>query len=510
MTRLKSSLLACAAFIAITQPAAAEALPQQNDSYYIAAAKQLEAALARKPIEGKAKNVILFVGDGMSVPTVTAARILEGQKRGVDGESNNLTIDLFPFVALAKTYSHDGQVSDSAPTATAMTTGIKTKNDIIGLNQNAMYKDCEGSKDKHVTTAFELAEAAGLATGVVSTARITHATPAAAYAHVANRDWEDDAQMKDQKGKGCLDIADQLVNWGAGDGFEVALGGGRQHFLPKETADPEDEGKTGTRTDGRNLTEEWTKKSNNNIFVWNGADFAKIDLTSGPKILGLFDRSHMEFEADRAKDKAGEPSLAEMTALAIDRLSQNDKGYILMVEGGRIDHAHHNGNAARALEDTLAFDQAVKTALEKTKREDTLIIVTADHSHAMTINGYPKRGNPILGVAVDVDGEVMKGGDGIPYTTLAYANGPGAVFKPLAEGQTSPEPAGIRPDPSATDTTDINYLQQAIVPLASETHAGDDVAVYAWGPQAHLMQGTVEQNYIYHVIAHAMGLNAGM
>ena len=117
-----------------------------------------------------------------------------------------------------------------------------------------------------------------------------------------------------------------------------------------------------------------------------------------------------------------------MTTMAIDRLQQNDKGFVLMVEGGRIDHAHHDGMRPRALEDTLAFDAAIKTALDKTKREDTLIVVTADHSHTMTINGYPKRGNPILGLAVDVDGEVMKGGDGNPYTTLSYANGPGGVF----------------------------------------------------------------------------------
>src|SRR5262245_11060189 len=271
MTSLKTSLFTCVALTTLASLVSAQPLPQQDDSYFKAAAKQLEEIIARKPIDGQAKNVILFVGDGMSISTVTAARIYAGQKEGKDGESNNLAIDTFPNVALSKTYSHDGQVSDSAPTATAMTTGVKTKNDIIGLNQNAMHKDCEGSKDKHVTTIFELAEAAGYATGVVSTARITHATPAATYAHVANRDWEDDSQLKDEKGKGCADIADQLVNWKAGDGFEVALGGGRQHFLPKEMADPEDEGKTGSRADGRNLVEEWTKKSNNHVAVWNGA-----------------------------------------------------------------------------------------------------------------------------------------------------------------------------------------------------------------------------------------------
>jgi len=344
---------------------------------------------------------------------------------------------------------------------------------------------------------------------VISTARITHATPAATYAHTPVRDWESDKEVPaEAKAAGCKDIADQLVNWPHGDGFEVALGGGRAYFLPAETADPEDAEKTGRRTDGRDLTAEWTAKSNNNVYVFDKAGFDAVDVASGAKVLGLFEMSHMEYEADRAKDAAGEPSLAEMTAMAIDRLSQNGEGFVLMVEGGRVDHAHHAGNAARALEDALAFDAAVKVALEKTGREDTLIVVTADHSHTMTMNGYPVRGNPILGKVVNVDGELELAGDGMPYTTLQYANGPGAYFPPVAKGEdkTSAQPAGVRPDLSDVDTTVVDYLQPAAIPMASETHAGDDVAVYAWGPYAHLFHGTVEQNYIYHVMSHASGL----
>ena len=119
---------------------------------------------------------------------------------------------------------------------------------------------------------------------------------------------------------------------------------------------PEDTEKTGRRTDKRDLTAEWTAKSNNNVYVFDKKGFDAVDVKSGAKILGLFEMSHMEYEADRAKDAAGEPSLAEMTAMAIDRLPQDEDGFVLMVEGGRIDHAHHAGNAARALEDTLAFD----------------------------------------------------------------------------------------------------------------------------------------------------------
>jgi alkaline phosphatase len=507
MNRTSTILLAGASALALTSAAAAQqALPQATDSYFTAAQAALQQHLANQPITGEAKNIILFVGDGMSVATVTAGRIYDGQKQGVDGESHALAVDQFPYIALSKTYSHDGQVSDSAPTATAMVTGVKTRNDAIGVDATVPVGDCAAVAGHEMKTLFEMAEDAGLATGVVSTARITHATPAAMYAHTPHRDWEDDKSMADRGGTpggACKDIADQLVNWAAGDGFEVALGGGRSYFLPEAAADPEDEGKTGHRTDGRDLTAEWTGKDNNHVFVFDKPGFDGVDWASGAKVLGLFEGSHMEYEADREKDTKGEPSLAEMTEAAIKRLQQDEDGFALMVEGGRIDHAHHAGNAARALEDTVAFNAAVQKALDLTDRNDTLIVVTADHSHSFTISGYPKRGNPILGVVVNVDDEVEKAADGKPYTTLGYANGPGALFPGLADGQTEAEAAGTRPDPSTEDTGSVDYLQQAAVPLSSETHAGDDVAIYAWGPFAHLFTGTVEQNYIYHVFAHA-------
>ena len=172
----------------------------------------------------------------------------------------------------------------------------------------------------------------------------------------------------------------------------------------------------------------------------------------------------MEYEADREKDKGGEPSLAEMTEIAINRLKQDEDGFVLMIEGGRIDHAHHDGNAARAMEDYVAFDAAIKKALEMTSREDTLIVATADHSHTLTINGYPKRGNPLLGLAVDVDGKVMLADDGKPYTTLSYANGSGSVFPALpkdAPEGTEDEVAGTASRPERGRHND-HRLQAAV------------------------------------------------
>ncbi|MCW5696200.1 MAG: alkaline phosphatase [Bauldia sp.] len=499
MLRHTAALLAGVSTLGLAGAAIAQDLPQANDSYFTSAAADLEEILARQPIEGQARNIILFVGDGMSIPTTTAARILEGQDRGVDGESNSLAVDTFPYVALSRTYGNDAQVSDSAPTATAMVSGVKTNAGIIGLNGSVAYQDCAAAAGNEVKTIFEMAEEAGWETGIISTARIVHATPAAAYAHTADRNWESSAP------EGCRDIAAQLIEWPFGDGFEVVLGGGRNYFMPNTMADPEDEGRTGNRQDGRDLTAEWTSIGNDHVFIWNAEQFAALDLSAGQSILGLFEGSHMEYEADREGDTGGEPSLAEMTAAAIERLLQSENGFVLMVEGGRIDHAHHAGNAARALYDTIAFNAAIQTALDMTSREDTLIVVTADHSHSMTINGYPDRGNPILGV-VREGGEVVLAADGKPFTTLSYANGPGGVFPALADGQTEAEGAAPRQDLTDVDTTDIDYLQQALVPIGSETHTGDDVAIYAWGPWAHLFSGTVEQNLIYHVMSYASGL----
>jgi alkaline phosphatase len=213
----------------------------------------------------------------------------------------------------------------------------------------------------------------------------------------------------------------------------------------------------------------------------------------------------MEYEADRTKDKGGEPSLAEMTSFAIKRLMQDDKGFVLMVEGGRIDHAHHAGNAARALEDTVAFDDAIKAALDLTNKEDTLIVVTADHSHSLSIQGYPKRNNPILGLVKNADGSLALAADGKPYTTLAYANGPGGVF-PAKPTDGEAEPAGAREDLTSADVESVDYVQQSTLPMSSETHAGDDVAILASGPYAYLFHGIVDENYIYHVMAKAADL----
>jgi alkaline phosphatase len=472
----------------------------------------------------KAKNVILFVGDGMGVSTLTAARILEGQQNNLPGEEGYLSFEKFPYSALAKTYNVDAQTPDSAGTMTAMMSGVKTDVGVIGVDENIERGDCSTVAGHEVVTALELAEIAGLSTGVISTARITHATPAATYAKSADRNWEDISDMPSEAVElGCEDIASQLVNFESNlearfdgvnvDGIEVVMGGGRRHFLPKDAAANSADAVSsveGDRTDERNLITEWQTQYTDGTYVMDQTGFDGVDAGKTKKLFALFNESHMQYEADRGNDIAGEPSLTEMTSKAVDILDNNDKGYFLMVESGRVDHAHHAGNAYNALNEAIELSKAVKAAYDNTNPEDTLILVTADHGHVFTIAGYPKRGNPILGKVVSVgETDPATASDGMPYTTVGYMNGlgfrDGGAETDADTAYSSPAVIG-RVDLAAVNTEEPGYHQETLVPLGSETHAGEDVAIHASGPSSQLVQGVVEQSVIFHVINKALGL----
>lgn len=483
--------------------------------------------------KGAAKNIILFIGDGMGVSTVTAARILAGQQLGKQGEEHQLSFDKFPFTGLIKTYNTNQQTADSAGTMTAIITGVKTKAGMISVSEEAIRGECLTSKNHELLTTLELAEIAGKKTGIVTNTRVTHATPAATYAKSPERDWEDTSDMPQKAiDEGCLDIADQLVhfetlleqkvNKGKDhqniNGIDVVMGGGRRHFLRKtkkdNTADAKSK-KEGDRKDGRNLIHEWQAQYPQGKYIIDQENFDKIDPNNTEKLLALFNESHMRYEADRHNDKLGEPSLSEMTDKAIKILQNNDNGFFLMVEAGRIDHAHHAGSAYNALTEAVELSKAVQIALDNTNPEETLIIVTADHSHVFTIAGYPTRGNPILGKVIGNDSkgnpkaEPELDAEGQPYTTLGYTNGRG--FKNL--GNETNANKSYKHDITAgrEDLTEINteqsgYHQEALIPYSIETHGAEDVAIYATGPGSHLVTGTNEQNIIFHIMNYAGNL----
>lgn len=359
---------------------------------------------------------------------------------------------------------------------------------------------------------------AGMATGAVSNARITHATPAATYGHNPERNWEVDADLPSEAvAAGCTDFAAQMLAQARAGRLDVALGGGRTGFMPAGQPDPQREGFFGQRLDGRDLVAEWLTLPDS-AYVWNATALAAVDARRTRRLLGLFNPTHMEYDHDRRQSGVDEPSLAQMTATAIRVLDREPKGYFLMVEGGRIDHALHAGNAFRALDEARAFADAVAEAVHLTAGSDTLIVVTADHSHVMTFAGYPRRGNDILGLVVgatDSYSAVAPTGPvrdrlGQPYTTLGFANGPGyaGASDRQAEGaKRFPHLAGNaqgiahgRPDLDAPQVADPDYLQEATLPLKDETHGGEDVGVWAQGPGARAFHGEFEQNALYHLI----------
>ncbi|MDQ8204271.1 alkaline phosphatase [Pelagicoccus sp. SDUM812003] len=492
----------------------------------------IERSAELVPIERPAKNVILVVGDGMGISTVTAGRILEGQMRGETGEENWLSFERFPYTALSKTYNVDQQTPDSAGTMTAMITGAKTDAGVLSVDQRVRRGDGPSAGNRELFTFLEKAEIAGKATGIVTTARVTHATPGACYAHTPERNWECDAKVP--QGAGVADIAAQLIEmpslWAKRgyeqvDGPEVVFGGGRANFFPQGPIDERysSEGDSGQRLDGRNLVQEWLSSRSNAAYIHDIDTFESLDVASVGHVLGLFENSHMRYEVDRSTDIGGEPSLAEMASKALDLLEKDQDGYFLMLEAGRIDHGHHAGNAYRALHDTVALSEAVRLLVERTNPEETLIIVTADHSHVFTMAGYPGRGNDILGMVADTEGRLSKDLLGLPYTTVGYQNGPGYL------GATEEQPEGFkryphdpheaehnhggRPDlrDACSDWDSIDgcdgwaqrHLQESAYPLNSETHGGEDVGIWAIGPYAHLLHGTVEQNVIFHLMDYA-------
>ncbi|WP_344765464.1 alkaline phosphatase [Actimicrobium antarcticum] len=460
------------------------------------ASQQSDLTVATPPPQ----NVIFFLGDGMGMTTMTAARIY------AVGEDGELTMDTLPETAFVKTFSNDAQVTDSAPSMSAYMTGVKMNNEVLSMssdtraidpiadaNGNKLANNCGGSNGNPVPTLVELAKAKGWSAGVVTTTRITHATPAATYTHICHRDLEND-------------IATAMVPGGAGyntalgtSGLDVVLGGGKQFFTPFKDG--------GKRADGRDLIAEM--KAKNYTVASNATEFNAVDASKTERLFGLFTSSHMSYDLDR--DPAKEPSLADMTTKAMDVLSKNSKGYFLMVEGGRIDHALHETTAKKALQDTLAFDNAIKAAIDKAKISDptlknTLIVVTADHDHTLVLNGYAKRtgktsaGNAgVLGLVKNyVTGATEKDLDGAPYSIIGFGNG---------ENRTQASRASMA---SLDDTTTSanTYHQEATIRVAagSETHGGTDVFLGAIGKGADTFLGTIDNTKVFGLVKNAAGL----
>eukprot|EP00090_Calanus_glacialis_P026917 TRINITY_DN42321_c0_g1_i1.p1 TRINITY_DN42321_c0_g1~~TRINITY_DN42321_c0_g1_i1.p1 ORF type:complete len:552 (-),score=154.93 TRINITY_DN42321_c0_g1_i1:143-1798(-) len=491
------------------------ALTEENKDFWLKKGEdELQEALSLKPNTNLAKNIILFIGDGMSLATVTAARVYKGQQ--AEGKSAQLSWEKLPNVGLSKTYDVDYMVPDSAATAFAMYSGVKTTGYTMGYDNTIDYLKPGSALDATpVTTILDWAQEAGKKTGFVTNTRMSHATPGALYAKTTSRFWECENDVVVDIEDGLVtqdeidkykpeDITLQLVESEAGKNIDIMLGGGRASWLPQEETrwDYDTDDWNCTRLDGRNLIEEWKGNHTGGIYIENRTELMDMDMTKAESVLGIFTNSYVTWD-DLVNDTNDKPRLEDMAVQAVKFLQakSDSEGYFIMIEGGRIDAAHHNGQAVRALSETLAFDKAVEEVLKVVDFEDTLVILTADHSHTMTIGGYTGREQDIAGVVKEADGLVDLGEDGETFTVLSYGNGPGFMqFNGTGVGDFT----FIDRDTMEEGTTaGMSYLQASAAPVGSETHAGDDVGIWAAGPMAHLFHGVHEQSYIGHVMSYA-------
>lgn len=407
----------------------------------ILAAAGVAAAFCAAP--GPPGSAVLFIGDGMGPAYVTATRVARGGSRG------RLRIDGLPYTALSRTHSADSPVTDSAAAASAMACGQKTANGVLCEDASAVYGKQDGRKLESIAA---WAKRRGLRVGLVTTTTVTHATPAAFYAHEKDRDNE-------------AGIARQAVE----SGFHFLLGGGRKFFPEDVRAEA---GAAG-----------WT--------VVETADALRAIGGLDHRVLGLFADGHLpyepEIEAARKRMDGGEgdaaartaPTLPEMTRWAIDGLRKTGQPFFLMVEGGRIDHAGHANWARTLVDETAAFDEAIGYAVDRLDPKTTLVLVTADHeTGGLALNGYPDEKDGIWSAYRDPWGE--KGDE--PYPVLTFSSGPGTKrqTRQAPYGADDPRPSGLS--------------------LGSAAHTGVDVVLYAWGAGAERVHGTLENTAIYTIL----------
>ena len=397
---------------------------------------QLQASKAVEPRQDL-KNLIFFIGDGMGIASVTGGRIW------AHGANGSLNIEKMPFSGFVKTFSSSDFVTDSAASATALASGVKTYNGAIGLSDPVL--DPTG-KSRSLETLVDLAKKLGKSVGIISTARVTHATPASFYAHVPSRDLEEE-------------IAKQVLT----SKVDLLLGGGREAFLSQ-------------RKDKRNLVSEM--KQNGWKYAEDRDQLLAIKPVLGDRVLGLFSVDHMAYDLDRQKNQMNQPTLTEMLTFAESLLSQNPKGYFLMVEGGRIDHAAHNNNTRHIFGEVKAFDQAIGRALE-CQKQDTLILVTADHeTGGLAISGYKSltesKGEGIFGKVTNFleDDRYL----------VSFASGPGAKRE--------------KDDPK---------LHPALYHAGSAAHTAVDVPILASGPGAENFSGFMSNEDIPWKVSELLG-----
>lgn len=461
---------------------------------------------------GRVKNVIYLLGDGMGRTHVDAAR------QRYYGAAGKLNMEQMPVVGQNATYSvernsgqpgeadfHPNLVTDSASAATAWASGVKTYNAALGVD----------AKGKVVPTVMELAKKAGYATGNVSTAEITDATPAGQVSHALARG----CQGPSYSASSCQDlaitgqplptsdirvtpIADQIARNGTAD---VLLGGGLSRF---DAADEDALKAQGYDVLGSPGTQTVATRSD-------------LQSASGPKVFGLFNKGNLTIEKFKRENpgsaQAAEPSLPQMTSKAIGLLSgrsSQGNGFYLQVEGALIDKRSHANDAAQTLEETKAFDDAVKVALDFAKRDGhTLVIVTADHECA----GFNiiEKGTFTNAEATTPPANSDGGNPANSSTPLRPSGGSKDVTRSsgIINGAGSGDaknfaPATFRTADDPSDVKDGTPEASLWLTYLSGNHTGADVPVFGYGPTSEKVGGTIDNTDLFDVVGSALRLTS--
>mgnify|MGYP003052043978 FL=1 len=452
----------------------------------------------------RAKNVILFVGDGMSLQARQIARILS--KGITEGRYNDLlNMEKMDNVAVVTTSGYDAIVTDSANSASAYATGHKSVVNAMGVYENCTKDPFDDPKVENIIELVKRTR--GMATGIVSTSNITDATPAAMVSHTRRRAEQNFIAQTMLEDKHRPD---------------VILGGGSRHFIPMDVPGSK-------RKDNVDVIKSFEELG----YSFSGT---KTELENTPqsadKLLGLYQLDNMNVYIDRAviknpkvlKGFTDQPGLVEMTEKAIDTLSKNDNGFFLMVEGACVDKQLHVLDWQRAAYDNIELDKAVGAAQKfAAQNNDTLIIVVADHAHGASITGTyheldGKTGREAVRTYADSKWSTFEDADGDGYpdnpdpaVTLAvqFANHPDCnIDYRFKDVPTPPAIMGKDGKAIANPLTKGEFYAGNIPAKADqEVHAADDVILTAQGPGADYFKGTMDNTEVFFGIVRALGID---
>ncbi|KAL5112207.1 Alkaline phosphatase tissue-nonspecific isozyme [Taenia crassiceps] len=409
-------------------------------------------------VQRRAKNVILFLGKGLSSGGLSSGRLYKAFKAKRMGEVKRMSFEVWPFSTMCRTYDLENMSADEASSATALLTGTKTRSGVLGLTGDVKRGSCHPYTEHEKTmSVLNAAVEAGLATGIVTNTRLTQAPSAANFGYASSHSSENDAEVSrhcnDTTESKCMDLAKQLII--EHPMINVLLGGGQENFYPNTSSLPSNTTQKGFRSDRLFLTDIWQStlrdKGRSAEYAGTAAELHEKVLTRPDYLLGLLAPSQMPDEINR---KPTEPGLANLTKVALEILMNQGKGYFLYVEGGPSKQSQISSNPRRILEEIVAFDDAVKAAMEMVNLRETLIIVVAFHSQ--WIKSYRKfnrfRKNLLL-------------------------------FDQIAR----------------LEKNDLNFSQD-------NGHNGEDIGVYAIGPLSYLFHRTIDDTFVAHAMKFALCL----